>query len=195
MSLEKLVRVKPFRRMATMKEKYLEAVPKLKEQLKLYNFNSVPRLEKVTLNVGLGRGLKDKTFIETVEKTLERITGQKPVFTKARKSIATFKIRQGMPIGIKVTLRGQRMYDFIEKLVNVTFPRIRDFRGIELKSVDAGGNFNFGFKEHIAFPEIAASDVDKLHGLQVTVTTTARNKIEGEALFSALGFPFKKIQN
>ncbi|NQV12361.1 50S ribosomal protein L5 [Candidatus Uhrbacteria bacterium] len=181
--------------MATMKEKYLEAVPKLKEELKLSNVNAVPKLEKVTLNVGLGKGLKDKAYTETVEKTLEQITGQKPVFTKARKSIATFKIREGMPVGIKVTLRGPRMYDFIEKLVNVTFPRIRDFRGIELKSVDSGGNFNFGFKEHIAFPEVSAVDVDKLHGLQVTITTTAQSKAEGEALFKALGFPFKKIQN
>lgn len=181
--------------MATIKEKYFEAVPKLKEQLKIKNINAVPRLQKVTLNVGLGRGLKDKVYIETVEKTLMSITGQKPVFTKARKSIATFKIRAGMPVGIKVTLRGPRMFDFVEKLVSVTFPRIRDFRGIDLQSVDSGGNFNYGFKEHIAFPEISSVDIDKLHGLQVTITTTAQSKVEGEALFTALGFPFKKNQN
>ncbi|MBT6254336.1 50S ribosomal protein L5 [Candidatus Uhrbacteria bacterium] len=181
--------------MAAIKEQYLAAVPKLKEQLKLENVSAVPKIQKVTLNVGLGKGLKDKAYIETVEKTIQRISGQKPVFTKARKSIASFKIREGMPIGLKVTLRGPRMYDFVEKLVNVTFPRVRDFRGISPKSVDSAGNFNYGFKEHIAFPEVSTTEVDRLHGLQVTITTSAKNKEQGRALFDALGFPFIKNQN
>jgi len=178
--------------MATIKEQYLQAVPKLKESLGIGNVHAVPKMLKVTLNVGLGKGLKDKAYLETVEKTIERISGQKPVFTKARKSIASFKIREGMPIGIKVTLRGPRMFDFVEKLVSVTFPRVRDFRGIDKKAVDSAGNFNYGFKEHVAFPEVPADEVDRLHGLQVTITTNATNRDEGMALFTALGFPFKK---
>jgi large subunit ribosomal protein L5 len=166
--------------------------PALKEKLSVKNIHSVPRMEKVTLNVGLGQGIKDSAFHENVISTLQRITGQKPVFTKARKSLASFKIREGMPIGLKVTLRGPRMYDFVEKLVSVTFPRVRDFRGVERKSVDAAGNFNYGFKEHTAFPEISSDEVDRLHGLQVTITTSAKTKEEGTELFEALGFPFKK---
>lgn len=179
--------------MSRLKEQYnKEIVPALKEQLSLANVMSVPKMQKVTVNVGLGKGLKDKAYIETVEKTLTRITGQKPVYTKARKSIASFKIREGMDIGMKVTLRGPRMYDFVEKLVSVTFPRVRDFRGIEEKTVDTAGNFNHGFREHIAFPEVSPDEVDRLHGLQVTITTSATNREEGLALFKALGFPFKK---
>lgn len=179
--------------MAQLREQYVkEVVPALKKELELTNSNAVPKMEKVTLNVGLGRGLKDKAYIETVVSTLERITGQKPVFTKARKSIASFKIREGMNIGVKVTLRGPRMYDFVEKLVSVTFPRVRDFRGIETTTVDQAGNFNYGFKEHIAFPEVSSDEVDRLHGLQVTITTSATSRDEGLALFRALGFPFKK---
>lgn len=166
-------------------------VPALKASLGKKNIHAVPRMEKVTLNVGLGAGIKDSQFQETVLSTLRRISGQKPVLTKARKSIASFKIRQGMPIGVKVTLRGPRMYDFVEKLVAVTFPRVRDFRGIERTSVDQGGNFNYGFKEHMAFPEISTDEVDRIHGLQVTITTSAKTHEEGMALFEALGFPFK----
>ena len=161
-------------------------------ELSVANRMSVPKVKKVTLNVGLGKGLKDKAYIETVYQTLERIAGQKPVFTKARKSIASFKIREGMDIGVKVTLRGPRMYDFIEKLTVVTFPRVRDFRGIEEKSVDSAGNFNYGFREHIAFPEVSPDEVDRLHGLQVTITTSAKSHEGGVALFEAIGFPFKK---
>jgi len=179
--------------MANLKQKFTkEIVPKLKESLKISNTMAVPSITKVTLNVGLGKGLKDKAYLATVAATLEKISGQKPVFTKARKSIASFKIREGMNIGIKVTLRGPRMYDFVEKLVSITFPRVRDFRGIDLKSVDQGGNFNYGFNEHIAFPEVSPDEVDRLHGLQVTITTSAKNREEGIALFNALGFPFKK---
>lgn len=179
--------------MARLKEQYTkELVPILKKELEIGNTNAVPKMEKVTLNVGLGRGLKDKAYIDTVTSTLQRITGQKPVFTKARKSVATFKIREGMNIGMKVTLRGPRMYDFVEKLVSITFPRVRDFRGIEIASVDQAGNFNYGFREHIAFPEVPSEEVDRLHGLQVTITTNAKSQAAGLALFQALGFPFKK---
>lgn len=178
--------------MSELKTQYIKTVaPALKTSLGKKNIHAVPRMEKVTLNVGLGAGIKDGQFHETVVSTLQRISGQKPVFTKARKSIASFKIRQGMPIGVKVTLRGPRMYDFVEKLVAVTFPRVRDFRGIERKSVDRTGNFNYGFKEHMAFPEISSDEVEKLHGLQVTVTTSAKTHDEGMVLFEALGFPFK----
>lgn len=178
--------------MSALKKQYTkEIVPALKVSLGKKNVHAVPRMEKITLNVGLGAGIKDSQFQETVLSTLQRISGQKPVFTKARKSIASFKIRQGMPIGVKVTLRGPRMYDFVEKLVAVTFPRVRDFRGIERTNVDQGGNFNYGFKEHMAFPEISTDEVDRIHGLQVTITTSAKTHEEGVALFEALGFPFK----
>ena len=179
--------------MERLKEQYSKTiVPALQKQLGVPNVHSVPRLQKVTVNVGLGSGLKDKAFLEAVESTLTRITGQKPVYTKARLSIAGFKIREEMNVGMKVTIRGPRMYDFIEKLVGVTFARIRDFRGIDPKSVDTAGNFNYGFKEHIAFPEVNSDEVDRLHGLQVTITTSATSREEGLALFEALGFPFKK---
>ena len=138
-----------------MKEQFTKTIlPALQKQLSVENVHAVPVMQKVTLNVGLGKGLTDKAYLSTVENTLRRISGQQPVYTKARKSIASFKIREGMPVGLKVTLRGPRMYDFVEKLVGVTFARIRDFRGIERTAVDAHGNFNFGFREHVAFPEI-----------------------------------------
>ena len=144
--------------MSNLKQHYTKDIASaLKTSLGKKNIHAVPRMEKVTLNVGLGAGIKDSQFQETVLSTLRRISGQKPVLTKARKSIASFKIRQGMPIGVKVTLRGPRMYDFVEKLVAVTFPRVRDFRGIERTSVDQGGNFNYGFK---GVSEISRTKVD-----------------------------------
>jgi len=166
-------------------------IPKLKEDFGYKNDMSVPRIEKVTLNVGVGKSLKDEKFLETVESTLTRITGQKPVRTKARKSIASFKIREGMVVGSKVVLHGERMYNFLEKLVNVTFPRVRDFRGISDKTVDNNGNFSYGFRENLAFPEINPDEVDTLHGLEVNITTSASNREEGLKLFKYLGFPFK----
>jgi len=178
--------------MAILKQQYNTTVlPALREQFGHKNPMEVARIEKVTINVGLS-SKKDPKFIEVVEKTLERISGQKPVRTKARKAIAGFKIREGMVLGACVTLRGERMWQFLDRLVNVSFPRIRDFRGIEEKSVDRSGNFNYGFKEHVAFPEIDANAVDQLHGLQVVITTTADSREEGLALFKGLGFPFKK---
>ncbi len=176
-----------------LKKQYREqVVPALKEQFGYKNIMQVPKLEKVVLNVGYGRNLKDTGFIENIEKTLRVITGQSPVHNKAKKSISNFKIREGMKVGISVTLRGQKMYDFIDKLTSVTLPRVRDFRGINPKSFDKTGNFTLGFKEHIAFPEIKGDSIEKIHGLEVVINTSANTKEEGQALLEKLGFPFKK---
>lgn len=169
-----------------------EIVPRLKERFGLMNVMQVPKVEKVVLNVGYGRHVKDKAYIDTAEATLEAISGQKPVHNKAKKSISNFKIREGMPIGVSVTLRGPRMYDFLDKLVSVTFPRVRDFRGISPKIFDRQGNCTIGFKENIAFPEIKADAIDKIHGLEVVVHTSAPNKEQGLALLKELGFPFQE---
>ena len=176
-----------------MREQYQKTiVPELMKTLGRKNRMAVPRLRFVSVNVGMTVAhLKDPKFAETVEATLQRITGQKPVKLLAKKSIASFKIRQGMAIGQKVTLRGARMWHFLEKLVHVTLPRVRDFRGLNPKSVDKQGNLSLGFKEYIAFPEIRSDEVERLHGLQVTVASTAKTKEEGMALFKALGFPFQ----
>ncbi|MFA7662472.1 MAG: 50S ribosomal protein L5 [Patescibacteria group bacterium] len=174
-------------------EKYnKEIIPALKKTFGYKNVMAIPKLEKLVINVGLGSGLKDDKYVELVEKTLTGISGQKPVRTKARKAIAGFKIREGMEVGVKVSLRGDKMYDFIDKLVNVTFPRVRDFWGISEKLVDSKGNLSIGFKEHTVFPEIAPEEVDRPHGLQINIKTTAGNHKEGLELFKLLGFPFKK---
>lgn len=179
--------------MSSLKEKfYKQIVPAMKNEFCYRNYLVVPRLVKVTINSGTGQALKDDKFLETVFSTLTRISGQKPVFTKAKKSISAFKIREGMKIGVTVTLRGSRMYDFVDKLVNVTLPRVRDFQGLEEKSVDRNGNLTVGFKEHIVFPEIRSDEVERIHGLEVTMTTTARSHGEGVRLFTYFGFPFKK---
>lgn len=169
-----------------------EVTPKLQEQFGLKNVYQVPRIEKVTVNVGLSKALKDARFMDIIESTLTRITGQKPVKTLSRKSIANFKIRQYLPIGMKVTLRGKRLWAFLDKLLNVSFARVRDFRGVAESCVDTHGNFSYGFVEHTAFPEVAPDEIDYLHGLQVTITTTAKTHEQGMALFRALGVPFKK---
>ncbi len=171
-----------------------DVVPALKEKFGYKNIMEVPAIEKVVLNVGYGRHVKDKQFIEHVEKTLQTITGQKPVHNKATKSISNFKIREGMNIGASVTLRGAPMYEFLYKLIHVTFPRVRDFRGIKQHAFDAQGNYSIGFTENIAFPEMSTDAVDTIHGLEVVVTTTATNKEEGYELLKALGFPFKGKQ-
>ncbi len=177
-----------------LQEKYKkEIILQLKEELGYQNNLAVPKLQKVTVNVGVGRFAKDKAYIDNVINSLTKISGQKPVTTKARKSISSFKIREGMTIGVAVILRGNRMYDFIEKLIHITLPRVRDFRGLSEKIVDKNGNLSIGFKEHIAFPEISAEDLEKVHGLEVCITTTAKSKKEGLALFKQLGFPFKKV--
>jgi large subunit ribosomal protein L5 len=176
-----------------LKEYYKkEIVPKLKESGGYKNELAVPKITKVVINVGFGRKSQEKAFVESVIESLTRIAGQKPVQTKAKKAISSFKIRQGMVIGACVTLRGQRMYDFIEKLINITFPRVRDFRGISEKSVDKQGNMTVGFKEHLAFPEIKGDEVENVFGLEVCLATTAKTREEGLELFKLLGFPFKK---
>lgn len=176
----------------TLKERYTKEIqPALKTELKIKNPMAVPKVTAVTIGVGLSQGLKDPKFIETAENVLSRITGQKPVKTKAKKSISNFKIRQGMVVGMRVTLRGPRMWHFLDKFLNVTFPRIRDFRGISSKLIDSTGNITVGFKEFLAFPEIRPDEVERLHGLQVTLSSTAKNKTNGLALYKALGFPFK----
>lgn len=168
-----------------------ESIPSLKSEFGYKNVMQVPKISKVTINVGYGRHLKDKAYIETVENTLKRISGQQPVHNKARKSISNFKIREGMDVGCSVTLRGERMYDFLYKLINIALPRVRDFRGLPPKAFDRQGNYSFGLKEHIAFPEVGNDSADKIHGLQVVVSTTAATKKEGQALLKSLGFPFK----
>lgn len=178
--------------MTTLKEKFIkEVVPSMEKELEIKNPHALPKIEKVTINSGLS-SKKDPKFIETIQETLEKITGQKSVMTKARQSEAGFKIRQGMVVGAMVTMRGNRMWNFLEKLVKIVFPRIRDFRGIPESAVDKNGNFNYGFKEHLAFPEVSPDAVDAIHGLQVTIKTSATNHEEGLALFRGLGFPFIK---
>ncbi|HLD27417.1 MAG TPA: 50S ribosomal protein L5 [Patescibacteria group bacterium] len=176
-----------------LKEKYQkEVVSKLMAEFGYANALAVPKIVKATINVGIGRQKEDAKHMETVERTLERITGQKPVYTLSKKSIAAFKVREGMKVGLKVTLRGKRMWSFLDKLVAVALPRVRDFRGLELKILDKTGNLNIGFKEHIVFPEIRSDEIEKLHGLEVAITTTAKNYQIGLALFKYLGFPFKE---
>jgi large subunit ribosomal protein L5 len=175
-----------------LREQYeKKIVPALMERFGYKNRMAVPKLKLVSVNVGMSTNLlKDPKIPETVETTLTRITGQKPVKTLAKKSIASFKVRQGQNIGMKVTLRGARMWHFLEKLIHVTLPRVRDFRGISPKLIDKQGNLSLGFKEYIAFPEIRPDEIEKLHGIQVTVSTTAKNREEGLELFKLMGFPF-----
>tara|TARA_B100000945_G_scaffold106323_1_gene84217 strand:+ start:349 stop:951 length:603 start_codon:yes stop_codon:yes gene_type:complete len=178
--------------MAQLKEFYKEkVVPDLAQRFGFSNTMRVPKVTKVVLNMGLGEAVADKKILESATKDLESISGQKVVVTKARKSIAGFKIRDGWPIGCKVTLRGERMYEFLERLVNIAIPRIRDFRGLSPKSFDGRGNFAMGVNEQIIFPEIEYDKIDKLRGLDIAITTTANNDDEGRALLSALRFPFR----
>ncbi|PJE76017.1 50S ribosomal protein L5 [Candidatus Uhrbacteria bacterium CG10_big_fil_rev_8_21_14_0_10_48_11] len=167
-------------------------LPKLMKEFGYKNVHEAPRVTKVVVHVGTGQGLTDAKFLETATETLRRITGQQPVKTIARKSISNFKIREGMVIGLKVTLRGKRMDDFLNKLVHVSLPRVRDFRGLAPSIVDKTGNATVGFKEHLVFPEIRSDEVERIHGLEVIIDTTAKNREEGMALLTALGFPFHK---
>lgn len=178
--------------MARLKELYRkEIAPKLKEELGLANVMEVPRITKITLNMGVGEAVGDKKVLENAVSDLTKIAGQKVVVTAARKSIAGFKIRDGWPIGCKVTLRQDRMYEFLDRLVAIAIPRIRDFRGISPKQFDGRGNFSMGVNEQIIFPEIDYDKVDKLRGLDICITTTARTDEEGRALLKAFNFPFK----
>jgi large subunit ribosomal protein L5 len=178
--------------MATLKDKFKsELAPQLKEELGLANVMEVPRITKITLNMGVGEALGDKKVLENAVADMEKIAGQKVVVTKARKSIAGFKVRDGWPIGCKVTLRSDRMYEFLERLISIAIPRIRDFRGVSPKSFDGRGNFAMGVTEQIIFPEINYDQVDALRGMDITITTTARTDDEGRALLRAFNFPLK----
>jgi large subunit ribosomal protein L5 len=176
-----------------IKDQYNKEIkPKLIKELNVKNVMEVTKVEKIVINVGAGEATVNKGVIEKIVEQLGNISGQKPVVTKARKSISAFKIRAGLPIGVKVTLRGEKMYDFLDKLIKIVIPRIRDFRGIPEKSVDPNGNLSIGFSEQTIFPEIDFDKVDKLRGLEVTIVTNARDREKGKKLFEALGIPFKK---
>ena len=178
--------------MARLKELYKkELAPKLQKELSLKNAMEIPRITKITLNMGVGEALADKKVLENAVSDLEKIAGQKPVVTRARKSIAAFKVREGWPIGCKVTLRKEKMYEFLDRLISIAIPRVRDFRGISPKQFDGRGNFSMGVNEQIIFPEIDYDKIDKLRGLDICISTTARNNEEGRALLKAFNFPFK----
>lgn len=176
-----------------LKEKYTnEVVPFLVERFKYENIMQVPRLEKIVLNMGLGSSKENPKAIESAVKELEIITGQHPIVTKARKSIANFKLREGMNVGVKVTLRGEKMYDFLDKFMNISLPRVRDFRGISSKSFDGRGNYAVGIKEQLIFPEIEYDMVDQIRGMDIVVVTTANTDEEAKELLDKMGMPFKK---
>ncbi len=178
--------------MARLAEVYKnEIAPKLKEELGLQNVMEVPRITKITLNMGVGGALADKKVLENAQNDMALIAGQKPIVTKARKSIAGFKVREGWPIGCKVTLRRKRMYEFLDRLVNIAIPRVRDFRGLSAKSFDGRGNYAMGVSEQIIFPEIDYDKIDTLRGLDIVITTSARTDEEGRALLKAFNVPFK----
>jgi len=180
----------------TLKERYeQEIVPALMEELGHSNKYQTPRLEKLIVNIGLGDGAQNAKLFDAGVQELQAIAGQKPVITRAKKSIAGFKIRQGMPIGAKVTLRGERMYDFIAKLTGVVLPRIRDFRGLSPKGFDGRGNYNLGLKDQLVFPEIHYDKVQRLRGMNITIVTSATTDMEARALLNQLGFPFRKAKS
>ena len=179
--------------MSTLKEKYnKEIVPALKEKFNYSSVMEVPRLEKIVINIGVGDGAREEKFIEAAKNELAEITGQQPVVTKAKKSIAGFKLREGQPIGVKVTLRGERMYNFMEKLIRVALPRVRDFRGISSKAFDGFGNYTLGIKDQLIFTEVNYDDVVKLRGMDIVFVTTANTNEEAFALLDSFGMPFRK---
>ncbi|WP_427980367.1 50S ribosomal protein L5 [Agarivorans sp.] len=179
--------------MAKLHDLYKETVtPELIKEFGYKSIMQVPRIEKITLNMGVGEAVNDKKVLEHAIADLAAISGQKPLTTKARKSVAGFKIRDGYPIGCKVTLRGERMWEFLERLISIAIPRIRDFRGLNAKSFDGRGNYSMGVREQIIFPEIDYDKVDKVRGMDITITTTAETNEEGRALLAAFNFPFRK---
>jgi large subunit ribosomal protein L5 len=169
-----------------------EVTPKLQEQFSYKSAMEIPRITKITLNMGVGEAIQDKKALEGALADMEKISGQKPIVTKARKSIAGFKVREGWPIGCKVTLRKERMYEFLDRLVTISIPRVRDFRGLSPKSFDGHGNYSMGIQEQIVFPEIDYDQIDKIRGLDISITTTAKTDEEGRALLYAFNFPIKK---
>lgn len=183
----------PVKELPRLKQRYLtEIAPKLRDELGIDNVMRTPRLDKIVVNVGLGEAINDSKALEGAMKDLATITGQKPKLNRARKSIATFKLREGMPIGCKVTLRGDRMWDFFDRLLSVALPRVRDFRGLNPNSFDGRGNYTFGLVEQLVFPEIDYDDIDAVRGMDVTIVTTAENDEQGHALLAAYNFPFQK---
>jgi len=176
-----------------LKERYNTVIrAQLQEELGLGNIMEVPRLEKIVVNMGVGRAAQQQSLIEGAQRDLQIITGQKPMVTRARKSIAAFKLREGQPIGVKVTLRGDRAWEFFDRLVSLAIPRIRDFRGLPSKSFDGKGNYTFGVTEQLIFPEIDYDKIDSVRGMDITIVTTARSNDEGRALLRAFGFPFRQ---
>lgn len=169
-----------------------EVKKKLKDELKLKNIMEVPKVIKIVINVGAGEAVTSKNVLVKIQEQVGLLSGQKPVITRARKSISAFKIRKGLPIGVKVTLRSEKMYGFLEKLIKIVIPRLRDFRGINEKSIDQNGNLNLGFTEQTIFPEIDFDKIDKIRGLEVTLVTNARSREKGKKLFEVLGVPFRK---
>ncbi len=179
--------------MARLREFYEKtAVPKLKQDLGVQNVMQIPKITKITVNMGVGEAVADKKAMDGAVSDLTALTGQKPVVTKSRMAIASFKLRAGVPVGARVTLRGARMYEFLDRLINVAMPRIRDFRGVSARSFDGRGNYTFGVKEQIIFPEIAYDQVDAIRGMDITITTSARDDREGRALLESFNFPFRK---
>ncbi|MBK5935594.1 MAG: 50S ribosomal protein L5 [Halorhodospira halophila] len=178
--------------MATLRKLYQEEVtPALQERFGYQNVMQVPQLQKIVINMGLGEATKDKKILEAAQEDLAKISGQKPIVTRARKSVAGFKIREGWPIGCKVTLRRERMYEFLERFIHVAAPRVRDFRGFSPRSFDGRGNYNLGIREQLIFPEIDYDEIDRVRGMDITVSTTARTDAEGKALLEGFGFPFR----
>jgi large subunit ribosomal protein L5 len=179
--------------MVRLQQFYRETVvPRLKSDLKLENPMQVPKITKITVNMGVGEAVADRKVMDAAVTDLTKITGQKPLVTKARKAIASFKLRAGLPVGAKVTLRGPRMYEFLDRLINIAMPRIRDFRGVSARSFDGQGNYSLGVKEQIIFPEIQYDQVDQIRGMDITITTTAVDDRQGRALLEAFNFPFRK---
>jgi large subunit ribosomal protein L5 len=179
--------------MARLKQVYRDKiVPELKQSLGLQNTMQVPRIIKITVNMGVGEAVADKKVMDAATADMAKITGQKPAITKAKKSVATFKVRDGQAIGCKVTLRGARMYEFLDRLVNIAIPRIRDFRGISTRSFDGRGNYSLGVKEQIIFPEIQYDQIDQIRGMDITISTSAVDDKHGRALLEAFNFPFRK---
>ena len=179
--------------MARLQEEYRKTVvERMVARFKYKSVMQVPRIKKITINMGLGEAMEDKKVIVAAMAELEKISGQKPVATLSRKSIAGFKLREGWPIGCKVTLRGERMYEFLDRLISIALPRVRDFRGLSNKSFDGRGNYSLGFKEQIVFPEIEYDKVDALRGMDITITTSAESNKEAQALLEAFNFPFKE---
>ncbi|MBS5594343.1 MAG: 50S ribosomal protein L5 [Clostridiales bacterium] len=177
--------------MARLKDKYMnEIAPALVKEFGYENIMAIPKLDKVVINIGLGEAIANPKALDAAVEDITAIAGQKPVVTRAKKSIAAFKLREDMPIGVKVTLRGDRMYEFIDRLFNIALPRVRDFRGVSPKSFDGRGNYSLGLREQLIFPEIDFDKVDKVRGMQIAFTTTAKTDEEGKALLRALGMPF-----